>query len=152
RLIAVSAIGLTIAVILAGLIVTTGITRPLGHLVSVLQRMAQGDIDAEIAEAKRGDEIGAVGKAVEQIKAMVARKAAEEAEIRRIAEDAAQVERKRRMIAMADSFEGAVGGISEMVSASATELQATAQTMTSTATQTASQSMTVAAAAEEAAT
>ncbi|MCC0806484.1 HAMP domain-containing protein [Methylobacterium sp. W2] len=152
RLIAIAAIGLTVTVILAGLIVTTGITRPLGHLVSVLQRMAQGDIDAEIAEAKRGDEIGAVGKAVEQIKAMVARKAAEEAEIRRIAEDAAQVERKRTMIAMADSFEGAVGGIIEMVSASATELQATAQTMTSTATQTASQSMTVAAAAEEAAT
>ncbi|WP_027170975.1 methyl-accepting chemotaxis protein [Methylobacterium sp. 10] len=152
RLIAIAAIGLTVAAILAGLIVTFGITRPLGHLVSVLQRMAQGDIDAEIEEAKRGDEIGAVGKAVEQIKAMVARKAAEEAEIRRIAEDAAQAERKRTMIAMADSFEGAVGGIIEMVSASATELQATAQTMTSTATQTASQSMTVAAAAEEAAT
>ena len=151
-LIAIAAIGLTAAAILAGLIVTFGITRPLGHLVSVLQRMAQGDIDAEIEEAKRGDEIGAVGKAVEEIKAMVARKAAEEADIRRIAEDAAQAERKRTMIAMADSFEGAVGGIIEMVSASATELQATAQTMTSTATQTASQSMTVAAAAEEAAT
>jgi hypothetical protein len=34
--------------------------------------------DAEIREAGRGDEIGAVGKAVEGIKAMVARKAAEE--------------------------------------------------------------------------
>ncbi|CAA2100330.1 Methyl-accepting chemotaxis protein 4 [Methylobacterium bullatum] len=151
-LIAIAAIGLTVAAILSGLIVTFGITRPLARLVLVLQRMAQGDIDAEIEEAKRGDEIGAVGKAVEEIKAMVARKAAEEADIRRIAEDAAQAERKRTMIAMADSFEGAVGGIIEMVSASATELQATAQTMTSTATQTASQSMTVAAAAEEAAT
>ncbi|WP_419951344.1 methyl-accepting chemotaxis protein [Methylobacterium sp.] len=152
RLIATAALGLTVAAILAGLIVTFGITRPLASLVLVLQRMAKGDIDAEIAEAKRGDEIGAVGKAVEGIKAMVARKAAEEADIRRLAEEVAQAERQRTMIAMADSFEGAVGGIIQMVSASATELQATAQTMTSTATETASQSMTVAAAAEEAAT
>ncbi|MHC2018188.1 methyl-accepting chemotaxis protein [Methylobacterium sp. CM6247] len=151
-LIAIAALGLTVVVALSGFIVMFGITRPLRGLVSVLQRMARGDIDAEIVEARRGDEIGAVGKAVEGIKAMVARKAAEEADIRRLAEEVAQAERQRTMIAMADSFEGAVGGIIQMVSASATELQATAQTMTSTATETASQSMTVAAAAEEAAT
>ena len=60
-------------------IAVAGITRPLSRLVSVLQRMAQGEIDAEIKEAARRDEVGAVGKAVEGIKAMVARKAAEEA-------------------------------------------------------------------------
>ena len=64
---------------------------------------------------------------------------------------AAEEQRKAGMRQMADSFETAVGGIIGMVSASATELQATAQTMTATATETASQSTTVAAAAEEAA-
>ena len=112
RLIATAALGLTVAAILAGLIVTFGITRPLASLVLVLQRMAKGDIDAEIVEARRGDEIGAVGKAVEGIKAMVARKAAEEADIRRLAEEVAQAERQRTMIAMADSFEGAVAASS----------------------------------------
>ncbi|WP_311276899.1 MCP four helix bundle domain-containing protein, partial [Methylobacterium sp. WCS2018Hpa-22] len=48
RLIATAALGLTVAAILAGLIVTFGITRPLASLVLVLQRMAKGDIDAEI--------------------------------------------------------------------------------------------------------
>ncbi|KAA0121853.1 HAMP domain-containing protein [Methylobacterium sp. P1-11] len=151
-LIAASMTGLLTAVALSILIVVFGITRPLGNLVGVLQRMARGEIDAEIKEAARGDEIGAVGKAVEGIKAMVARKAAEEAEVKRRADEAAAAERRRTMVELADGFERAVGGIVGMVSSSATELQATAQQMTGTANETASQSTTVAAAAEEAAT
>ena len=153
-----SRLALLSALVLAALSIAYGVytivvkvSRPLGSLVSVLQRMARGEIDAQIAEATRSDEIGAVGKAVEGIKTMVARKAAEEAEIKRRADEAAAAARKRTMIELADGFERAVGGIVGMVSSSATELQATARTMTATATETASQSTTVAAAAEEAA-
>ncbi|WP_457107249.1 methyl-accepting chemotaxis protein [Methylobacterium sp. P5_C11] len=147
----VSALGMLAGLLAAVVIATIGITRPLDRLVKVLQRMAQGEIDAEITEAQRRDEIGAVGKAVEGIKAMVARKAAEEAEVKRLADEAAAAERKRTMLELADGFERAVGSIVGMVSSSATELQATAQTMTASATETASQSTTVAAAAEQAA-
>ncbi|SEH35143.1 Methyl-accepting chemotaxis protein [Methylobacterium sp. 275MFSha3.1] len=147
-----AALGLLGAITLAGLIVIFGITRPLGSLVGVLQRMARGEVDAEIREATRGDEIGAVGQAVEGIKAMVARKAAEEAEVKRRADEAAAAERRRTMIELADGFERAVGGIVGLVSSSATELQATAQQMTATAQETAAQSTGVAAAAEEAST
>ncbi|TNC15934.1 methyl-accepting chemotaxis protein [Methylobacterium terricola] len=143
--------GLLAALALAVLIVVFGITRPLGGLVAMLERMARGEGTTEIRAAARGDEIGAVARAVEGIKDMVARKAAEQAEVRRLAEAAAAAERRRVMIELADGFERAVGGIVGMVSASATELQATAATMTATATQTAAQSTTVAAAAEEAA-
>ncbi|MCJ2096417.1 methyl-accepting chemotaxis protein [Methylobacterium sp. J-072] len=146
-----STVGMLAGLIAAAFIAIVGITGPLNRLVAVLQRMARGEIDAEIAEAARKDEIGAVGKAVEGIKAMVARKAAEEAEVRRVAEEAAAAARKRTMLELADGFERAVGGIVGLVSSSATELQATAQTMTASATETASQSTTVAAAAEEAA-
>ena len=149
-LITFSAIGMLAGLLAAVFIAAIGITRPLDRLVAVLQRMAQGEIDAEIKEAARRDEIGAVGRAVEGIKAMVARKAAEEAEVKRLADEAAVAERKRTMLELADGFEQAVGGIVGMVSSSATELQATAQTMTASASQTASQSTTVAAAAEEA--
>ncbi|UMY20190.1 methyl-accepting chemotaxis protein [Methylobacterium organophilum] len=145
-----SALGLMIGLIAAALISVLGITRPLGSLVGVLQRMARGEIEAEIKEAARGDEIGDVGRAVEGIKAMVAERAAEEAERKQIGEAAAAAERKRAMMELADEFERAVGGIVGLVSSAATELQATAQQMTVTATQTASQSSTVAEAAEEA--
>ncbi|MGV7032055.1 methyl-accepting chemotaxis protein [Methylobacterium symbioticum] len=146
-----SALGMLIGLIAAAFISMAGITRPLGSLVGVLERMAKGEIDAEIREAERGDEIGAVGRAVEGIKAMVTKKAAEEAERKQIADAAAAAERKRTMMELADSFEHAVGGIVGLVSSAATELQATAQQMTATATETAGQSNTVAAAAEEAA-
>jgi len=141
---------LVIAILLTFSVLAT-IVRPLDKLVAVLQRMAKGEIDAQIAEARRGDEIGAVGKAVEGIKAMVAQKAAEQADLKRIADEAAAKERKRTMVELASGFEAAIGGIVGQVSSSATELQATAGTMTATATETASQSTMVAAAAEEAA-
>ncbi len=150
-LMSVAGAGLLLAFGLLGIIAVHGATRPMSRLVDVLQRMAKGDIDAEISEARRGDEIGSIGKAVEGIKDMVARKAAEEAEVKRQADEAAAAARKRTMIELADGFEKAVGGVVGMVSSSATELQATASTMTATATETASQSTTVAAAAEEAA-
>ncbi|MEH3119352.1 MAG: methyl-accepting chemotaxis protein [Methylorubrum populi] len=146
-----SALGFLVALGLAGAITVFGVIRPLASLVAVLRRMAEGDVDATIPEAARGDEIGAVGRAVEGIKAMVAQKAAEQAEMRRVADEAAAAERRRTMIELADGFEQAVGGIVGQVSSSATELQATAQQMSSTANETASQSSTVAAAAEEAA-
>ena len=149
-LIGAAVLGLLFALGLAAVIVVTGITRPLGSLVGVLQRMARGEIESQIKEAARGDEIGAVGRAVEGIKTMVAKKAAEEAERRQIADAAAAAERKRTMIELADGFERAVGGIVRLVSSASTELQATAQQMTATATQTAGQSNTVAFAAEEA--
>ncbi|TXN29556.1 methyl-accepting chemotaxis protein [Methylobacterium sp. WL30] len=150
-LMALAALGLLVGLVAATLVSIVGITRPLGRLVVVLRRMENGEIDAQIAEARRGDEVGYVGRAVEGITAMVARKAAEQAEIKGIADAAAASERKRVMTELADGFERAVGGIVGMVSSSATELQATAQTMTATARETASQSSTVAAAAEEAA-
>lgn len=151
-LMGIGALGMLFGLAAAIFVSVVGITRPLGNLVRVLQRMAKGEIEATIKEANRGDEIGAVGRAVEDIKTMVAQKAAEQAEIKRIADEAAAAERKRTMVELADGFEAAVGSIVGMVSASATELQATAQQMTATATETASQSSTVAAAAEEAAT
>ncbi|WP_091745955.1 HAMP domain-containing methyl-accepting chemotaxis protein [Methylobacterium sp. ap11] len=136
----------------AALLLMLNIQRPLSRLVAVLERMAAGEIDATIAEARRADEIGALGRAVESIKAMVARKAAEDLERRQIADAAAAAARQTAMIEMADGFEATVGGIVGAVSSSASELQVTAQSMTATATQTAAQSTSVAAAAEEAAT
>ncbi|MGE7414527.1 methyl-accepting chemotaxis protein [Methylobacterium tarhaniae] len=151
RLMLISGLGLFLGLVAVALVAVFGVARPIGRLVRVLERMAHGEIEAEIPEARRGDEIGAIGRAVEGIKAMVAQKAAEQAEIKRIADEAAAEARRRAMMDLADGFERAVGGIVGRVSASATELQATAGQMTGTATETASQSAAVAAAAEEAA-
>ena len=145
-------VGLLVAVGLSALIVLFGVTRPLRRLVTVLQNMARGEIDATIQEAARGDEIGAVGRAVEGIKALMdARNAAEEAAFRRAAEVEAAAERKRTTVELARAFEKAVARIVKQVSYAVSELKDTADQMTTTAQETASQSTAVASAAEQAA-
>jgi len=139
-----TALGLSVA------IVVLGVTRPLHRLVAGLQRMAEGDVEAAIPEARRGDEIGIVGRAVEAIKAMVARNAAAEVERKRQADTAASVERRRNRMELAQVFEQAVATIVERVSSSAGDLQTTARQMTTTAREAAGQSGTVARAAEAA--
>ncbi|OAS26384.1 hypothetical protein A5481_04790 [Methylobacterium platani] len=132
-------------------LMTLTVARPMQRLVRVLERMAQGQGDGAVAEASRGDEIGAVARAVEAITSMVAQKALERAEIERLAEEAAAAERSRTMTGLADGFEQAVGGIVGVVSASSTELQATARTMAATASDAARKSTTMASAAGAAA-
>ncbi|EIZ81721.1 methyl-accepting chemotaxis sensory transducer [Methylobacterium sp. GXF4] len=150
-LVAAASSGLIAAIGAGVAVVILGVTAPLKRLVRTLERMGHGEIDSEIAEAARGDEIGAVGRAVEGIKRMVAAEAAEQAEMRRRADAAASAERRRARAELADSFEQAMVGIVGAVSNSAVELQTAAQGMTDTASIAAMQAATVAAAAEEAA-
>jgi methyl-accepting chemotaxis protein len=124
---------------------------PIEVITETLTRISTGDLSAEIAYRTRRDEIGRMAAAIQVFEDQMSRNATLEREALSHREAAAR-ERRNAMIALADSFETAVVGIVSMVSASATELQATAQTMTTTATETAAQSATVAAAAEEAAT
>ncbi|GJD95642.1 hypothetical protein OCOJLMKI_2855 [Methylobacterium iners] len=134
----VTAHSVTIVILFASaLYLMMNITHPLRSLVRSLDRMAQGDFGVDIAEAARGDEIGTVGRSVEAIKVQAQRKAAEEAEARLTADAVAARDRQSAMQDMADRFEAAVGSIIGQVSASAAELQATAEVMTLTATRTA---------------
>jgi methyl-accepting chemotaxis protein len=125
-----------------------GVARPLAQVVNALNRLADGDTTAEV-NVKSKDEIGQVADAFVTFKAKTL-------ELKRLEEERAQEEvrreeeKRRQMLELADSFEAAVGGVVDTVSAAATELQATAQTMSSTAEQTNAQSASVAAASEEA--
>ncbi len=144
-------LALLLMAVSVGRMMTMTVARPMKRLVQVLERMARGDDDTVIEEAGRGDEIGAVARAVQAIKTMVSRKALEQAEIERLAEEAAAAERSRTMASLADGFEQAVGGIVGVVSSSSAQLQATAQAMATTAADAARQSTQVACAAGNAA-
>jgi methyl-accepting chemotaxis protein len=127
-----------------------GISRPIQRMTSAMGVLASGDAAIAVPSVGRRDEIGAMASAVQVFKDNLIRTRQLEDETA-LARASAEEQRKAGMRQMADSFEQAVGGIVGLVSASATELQATAQQMTSTASETASQSTSVAAAAEEAA-
>ncbi|MGU3420355.1 methyl-accepting chemotaxis protein [Methylobacterium sp. D54C] len=150
-LIGATVAGLLVALGLSAAIVVVGVTRPLHRLVAALRRVAQGDGAATIAEARRGDEIGAVGRAVEAIRSLIIRNAEAEAEGRRRADAAAAAARKEATMGLARTFEAAVARIVDRVSTAAGELEGTAHQMIVTAQETASQSGAVALAAEAAA-
>ncbi len=123
---------------------------PLSQVVTALNRLAEGDTEAEV-NVRSKDEIGQVADAFVTFKEKTL-------ELKRLEADRVQAEsrqaeeRRRQRLEMADSFEAAVGGVVDTVSAAATELQATAGSMSSTADRTNAQSATVASASEEAST
>ena len=126
-----------------------GIARPLASMTAVMRRLASGDAAVAVPGIARQDEIGAMAATVQVFKDNLIRTRALEEETA-LARAGAEAQRKAAMQQMADRFEQAVGGIIASVTASASELQGTAQTMAGTAQETAAQSTTVAAAAEEA--
>ncbi|TNC10539.1 methyl-accepting chemotaxis protein [Methylobacterium terricola] len=136
--------------ILLALVIGRSVSKPLGGLTTSMQRLARGELDAEIAGAGRRDEVGQIASAVVALRDGLRSRALEDLARDTAARQESESQRRQAMNQIAQGFEQAVGGIVARVSSSAATLQATAQAMTATATQTASQSAAVAAAAEEA--
>ncbi|WP_296525821.1 cache domain-containing protein [Rhodoplanes sp.] len=124
-------------------------TRPLAALAQIMGRLQNGDHTVVVPSLDRGDEVGLMARAVEVFKEHAVAHERLEAEQKQ-AEARAAEQRKADMVQLADRFETAVGGIIGSVSASATELEATAGTLTRTADTTQQMSVTVSAASEEA--
>ncbi len=125
------------------------ISRPITRMTTAMASLAAGNVAVTVPGAGRGDEIGAMAGAVQVFKDNLVRTRRLEDETA-LARASAEEQRRTGMRQMADAFEQAVGGIVGIVSASATELQATARTLNAAAGETADRSTTVAAAAEQA--
>ena len=124
------------------------VARPLGEVAGALDRLAEGDTSAQV-DVRSRDEIGRVAQAFQTFRQKTE-------ELKRLEEQQAEdqarqkQEKRQQMMALADNFESAVGGVVDTVSSAATELQATAQTMSATAEETTTESASVASASEEA--
>lgn len=180
REILLGAVAISLILIAIVLVAARRVTRPLSAMKTVMERLTNGDKDAQISQRDhdRKDEIGEIARTVavfrdgmieherlvaEQIeterKSMEAgqqrateQKAVEErAENKRRAEiDAADAERKQEMIVLADSFESGVGSVISGVFKAADDLQDAAGKMSSSADRASQQTTAVAAASEEA--
>ena len=118
-------VGLAIA-IGSMLVVVDARHPPLTKLSIVVQRLADNDTAVEIPEMRRNDELGSMAAALSIFKANIidaARLRGEQAEN----EQRQLQQRKADMVKLADNFESAVGEIIETVSASSSELEASAE-------------------------
>ena len=134
-----------------GLMLITTVSRPIHRMADVMRILAKGDTTVKVPNAGERSEIGEMAEAVDVFRKGMIRNLELEAETI-AAREMAETERKQTMLSLADQFENAVGGIVDMVSSAATEMQATASQLTASAQESAAQATSVSAAAEEAGT
>jgi methyl-accepting chemotaxis protein len=144
------AIGFVLTIVFA-FAVYRNIGRPIGVIAERTRALSEGDLEAEIPYVRRGDEIGAVGKALLVFRDHLARTRALEEEAKRTDEENRQ-QRRRELEALADDFDRSVKSVVALVSSAAEQLSANAEALSAIATQTNSQVMAVSLASAEAAT
>ncbi|MFE1597613.1 methyl-accepting chemotaxis protein [Methylobacterium sp. ID0610] len=123
------------------------ISRPLAKLDRSVQAIARGDLDVAVEGTERKDEIGALARALQVFKANAVARSELEAEQR--AEQSARQRRADQVDALVKSFQRKISGSLQIVTAAATELDATARSMSSVADGTNSQAAASSAAAEQ---
>ena len=151
---------------------------PLASLRGVMERIVDGDLEAEVRGADRHDEIGDMAKAVQVFKDNAREKIHLEEEQKRAEEEqrrtkdeqerqaheaeearrqekeeqerSAREQRQAEMLALADSFEKSVMAVVDGLSSSAGEMERAAQEMAATAEDTSSKSAVVSTAAKQA--
>jgi methyl-accepting chemotaxis protein len=125
--------GLVFLVIGGGLFgVGLGVIRPMTRMTGVMARLAGGALEIDIPSLNRGDEVGAMARAVQIFRENAQRvQAMESAQVglKRKAEE----ERKAAMNRVADGFEQVIGKIVETVSSASSEIELAAGSLTKTA-------------------
>ena len=128
-------IGLTLLALLASSIAVAamarGITAPIGALAETMTRLADGKLDAKVDAADRGDEIGAMARAVQFFKENLIQ-TAELAERERDA-TARQAARATRVSELTDRFNADIAGVIESVVSASSQLESTASRMNTSA-------------------
>ena len=140
--------GTLVTVIIAMLLAHRTIARPLHRLAAKMVDIAQGDFSIEIAGTERGDEVGAMARAVAIFKrnGLALRKLeAQQASER----ERAEAEKRAALAGFADSFEREVLSVADAVADAANELERFAVSMRSAAEESGQRAQAAAAVAEE---
>ncbi|MDC7675231.1 methyl-accepting chemotaxis protein [Asticcacaulis machinosus] len=146
-----SALSIVIAALILFFVLSRLVGSPLKGLGKTFDRMASGDHNAEVPEAKRIDEIGLIGKAVMGFRESLRLKARADADEDTRRQAQASEERKVVMARLAQEFEAAVGGIVETVSQASRDMKNSAEALNMIAANASGQTITIASATEEAA-
>ncbi|MCA1940899.1 MAG: methyl-accepting chemotaxis protein [Caenispirillum bisanense] len=141
--------GIAVGIGIAWLLAHLGIAAPIRRSVAVLQRLSDGDLEVDVGDTGRRDEVGDIARTASVFKDSLIRSREMQAEVR-AAEQRATEERRKARLDLAERLDDAVRGIVEAVSSTAVELEASAAAMSSVAEETSRQSAAVAAASEQA--
>lgn len=149
QVIAVSMGGTALLVMGLCLVIGRGFSTPIRKMAAVMTDLAGGNKNVEIPASDYANELGEMAQAVQVFKENAVQMEKLE-EDRKLAQRAAELEKRVWMAQMADEFDERVGGVITAVTAASGQVQDSAQHMSASASQTNSQAETVASAAEEA--
>ncbi|MBK1840551.1 methyl-accepting chemotaxis protein [Azospirillum sp. YIM B02556] len=141
--------GMSALALLLGWAVARSVTRPLSRVHGVMLRLADHDLDAEVPERGRRDEIGGMARTLEVFKANILRNRQMEQEHRSAAAQAAD-EKRAAVFDLANRFESRVGCIVDQLARSASGFQETALHMSSAVRKAEQDCTSVASASEQA--
>ena len=128
--------------------VAFGVIRPIADMTSVMKDLAGGDLDVPVPALSRGDEVGAMARAVQVFKDNALRVQSMEQEQAGL-KLKADGDRRVAMQQMADGFDAAIGKVIHTVSTASAELELSAGQLTKTAEVTQMLSANVATASEQ---
>jgi methyl-accepting chemotaxis protein len=131
-------------------IVRGSVVAPVGVMIGLTQSLAAGQLDIRVSGTERGDEIGAMAKSLEILRAEL--QSAEAARVAQSKADEAAKAQIMRRSQLADAFVSQMQKLAGSFGQSSGEVADAAKSLSATAEETSRQSQAVAAAAEEAAT
>jgi methyl-accepting chemotaxis protein len=135
------------SVLFVWLYVGRNILRRIANLQSVMKRLAEGDLDAEVAASRTQDEVAEMARSLEVFRESMVQSRAMSVEQEQ--DRLAKAERTGKMETRIATFEETVRSALDTLAASANAMQATAEAMSMSADKSSSLASAVAAAAEE---
>ncbi|KZD07867.1 methyl-accepting chemotaxis protein [Oceanibaculum pacificum] len=140
--------GILVGGVLGWIVSSKGVVGPLTRAVQALRRLADGDLSTEIVGQERKDEIGDVARTMVIFKDNALERQALQAEQER--ENQAKLARAETVSTMIATFETEVAEALSVMTAAATELEATANSLSASSEETSRQASSVSAASEQA--
>ncbi|MEM6903084.1 MAG: HAMP domain-containing methyl-accepting chemotaxis protein [Pseudomonadota bacterium] len=139
----------TVIAIAAAVTISRATTTPIARITGIMEDLAGGNLTVAVTDQDRGDEIGAIAKAVAifkenglRMQEMQSEEAAREAQ--------AAAEKRQAMEQLASSFETSIGGVIQSLGAAADEMKASAESMAAIADETSRQTVNASSATDQA--
>ncbi|MGH6678380.1 MAG: HAMP domain-containing protein, partial [Bradyrhizobium sp.] len=138
--------------IVASFLIGRNISRPVVMMTKAMRELAAGNLDVQLPGLDRDDEVGQMGRAVEEFKVHAVAKAERETAEREEKNRELAAARRTELRNLAETFETAVGVIIETVASASGDLEDAAVVLNKTSSTTQELSTRVAAASEETST
>jgi methyl-accepting chemotaxis protein len=141
--------GLALVMVVIGVVfIFRSVARPLSTITTTIKQVAEGDEKVEVPHTDRGDEIGALARAIRIFQEAMDRNRNLNSQVLRDSE--AREERARHIESSVEAFRGAIGSVLHAVTANASAMRETAQSISRVTSDASERAVAAASATEQA--